>query len=185
MYHGLHRLSTANLNHITLYIQYSKIASYNFIPSLSWSYYYNVPILLYLAIFVHSFNMSKPLVYPFYTVSYAYQPQAISTHQKTFYPSVSYYTSNVPSFYHFSPALPSPFLSLPRFHYTPNKMFTFLHAVKTPHKVHKGKSSLNFFHLHLILAIILSYHHQLLYHLNCKICSLLPKIVTCDYRLCG
>ena len=54
------------LSEAMLCIQYSKIASYSFIPSLLWStsppmsFYYNLHTLLYSTVFIHSFNMYKP-----------------------------------------------------------------------------------------------------------------------------
>ena len=98
------------LCHITLYIQHSKNFSHNFILSLLWStslpmsFYYNVPTL-YRTVFVHSFNMSKPpLSTSLYAVSYACV-RILSLLQC----HITY-----PLYHHFSPAQPSPLISLPR-----------------------------------------------------------------------
>ena len=89
------------LSHVTLYIQHSKIALYNFIPSLSWStssplsFYYTLPTLPYPTVFAHSFNIQvqTTLCLPFVR-SFLCLPNLgdLSTRQKTFYPSVSHYS---------------------------------------------------------------------------------------------
>ena len=123
------------------------------------SFYYNYPTLLYPTVFVHTFNVSKPpFVFSFLCLP---TPGHLSIGQKTFYPSMSHYTSTVPSSCHFSPPLPSPLASVSRSHSltTPPtnawQMLPFVNSENT-FEVSKGKSSLNFFQQHLILATMLS-----------------------------
>ena len=54
------------------------------------------------------------------------KPGDLSTCQNTFYPLVSHYTTTIPPSCHFSPALPSPLLSLPRSHYHREQHFCFV-----------------------------------------------------------
>ena len=154
-----------------LYIHHSEIASYNFIPRLSSfasppiAFYYNLTALLYPSVIVHSFHMTKP---PKSTHLYAVSsclptPSHFLSHQKSFFPSMSPYTSTVLSSCHFSPALPTTLLSLPTSHYHKDqkllthawKSLPFMCSENTL-EISTSKGSLNFFQPHLILATMIS-----------------------------
>ena len=103
------------MSHDTMYIQHFMITSCNFIPILS--------VYLYPYVLIQSPYTSLPnylcpffeyaqttFVYPFvYSFLCLSTPGDLSTSQKTFYPSVTHYTSTAPSC-NFSPPLPSPLL---------------------------------------------------------------------------
>ena len=67
--------------------------------------------------FVCSF-LCLPILVNLFVCSFVCLPTIgnLSPHQKNFYPSMSHDTSTIPSC-HFYPALPSPFLPMPRSHY--------------------------------------------------------------------
>ena len=100
------------LSHAMLYIQHSKIALYKFIPSFSWSppCLLKSPYTLPNSLCPFFQHVQTTSVYPWVCSFFC----DLSTCQRTFYPPVSHYTFTVPSSCHFSPALPSPLLSVPR-----------------------------------------------------------------------
>ena len=108
------------LNLVMLYIPHSKIAmelhpksfiiyptTYDLVLQSSLHFF------IQLSLSILSTCPNHPLVFRFFCLSIP--DNNISMHQQTFDPSMSHYTSIVPSC-HFSQALPSPLLSLPISH---------------------------------------------------------------------